>query len=195
VSLQGVWIANRIYWTLLSSSSLAVARLQIPTMFIVSIIAGSCPRWLATLSHLTYCSNWRLQSQSHVTTDGQSASLSWYQATIWDLRPDFYYCQTAAGLLMWCAFFDERTVCRLQLLLALASAVTLGPESRGTNDHISLSQDSRLPNLEDQVILFISPGTGWPSYTHRHWVTFSSPPTASRVTVEVFEPTSTRGHD
>jgi hypothetical protein len=41
------------------------------------------------------------QSQSHVTTDGQSASLSWNKAPIWDLRPDFFYCQTVAGLLMW----------------------------------------------------------------------------------------------
>jgi hypothetical protein len=31
-------------------------------------------------------------------------------------------------------------VCRLQLLLALASAVILGFESRGTHDHILLSQ-------------------------------------------------------
>jgi hypothetical protein len=27
------------------------------------------------------------QSLSYLTTNGQSASLSWYQATIWDLRP------------------------------------------------------------------------------------------------------------
>jgi hypothetical protein len=49
------------------------------------------------------------QSQSHVTTDGQSTSLSWNKAPIWNLRPDFYYCQTVAGLLMWGAVFDERT--------------------------------------------------------------------------------------
>jgi hypothetical protein len=30
-------------------------------------------------------------SVSYITTDGQSASLSWYQALIWGLRPDFYY--------------------------------------------------------------------------------------------------------
>jgi hypothetical protein len=36
------------------------------------------------------------------------------------------------------------------------------------------------------------PGTGWPSYTSRHWVPFSSPPTTRRTTVEVFEPASTR---
>jgi hypothetical protein len=35
------------------------------------------------------------------------------------------------------------------------------------------------------------PGTGWPSYTPRHWVPFSSPPTTRRATVELFEPAST----
>jgi hypothetical protein len=32
------------------------------------------------------------QSQSYVTTDGLSASLSWNKAPIWGLRPDLYYC-------------------------------------------------------------------------------------------------------
>jgi hypothetical protein len=49
------------------------------------------------------------QSRSYVTTDGQSASLPWCQAPIWGLRPDFYYCQRVAGLLMWGALSDERT--------------------------------------------------------------------------------------
>jgi hypothetical protein len=49
------------------------------------------------------------QSQNYVMTDGQSASLSWCQTPIWGLRPDFYYCQTVAGLLMWSALSDERT--------------------------------------------------------------------------------------
>jgi hypothetical protein len=38
------------------------------------------------------------QSLSYVTTDGQSASLSWCQAPIWGPIPDFYYCQTVASL-------------------------------------------------------------------------------------------------
>jgi hypothetical protein len=66
-----------------------------------------------------------LESESHVMTDGQSASLSWCQAPIWGPRPDFCYCQTVAGLLMWGALSSEWTVCRLQLLLVLASAVIL----------------------------------------------------------------------
>jgi hypothetical protein len=39
------------------------------------------------------------RSQGYVTTDGQSASLSWNEALIWGLRPDLYYCQTVAGLI------------------------------------------------------------------------------------------------
>jgi hypothetical protein len=42
-------------------------------------------------------------------TDGQSASRFWNKAPIWGLRPDLYYCQTVAGLLMWGALSDERT--------------------------------------------------------------------------------------
>jgi hypothetical protein len=39
----------------------------------------------------------------------QSASLSWNKAPIWGLRPDLYYCQTVARLLIWGALSDERT--------------------------------------------------------------------------------------
>jgi hypothetical protein len=74
-------------------------------------------------------------------------------------------------------------VCRLQLLLVLASAVILRSEPRGTHDHILLSQIRDSPNLEGQIPIFISP---------RHWVPFSSPHMTRKATVEVFEPTYTR---
>jgi hypothetical protein len=61
-------------------------------------------------------------------------------------------------------------VCRLSLLLVLASAVILRSDSRGTHDHLLLFQSRESPNLEGQVPIFISPGTGWPGYTRRHWV-------------------------
>jgi hypothetical protein len=51
--------------------------------------------------------------------------------------------------------------CRLQLLLALASAVVLGSESHGTLEHILMSQ------IRDFLFL--------------------SPPTTRRATVEVFD--------
>jgi hypothetical protein len=47
-------------------------------------------------------------------------------------------------------------VCRLQLLLVLASAVILSSESRGIHNHILLSQIRESPNLEGQVPVFIS---------------------------------------
>jgi hypothetical protein len=48
-------------------------------------------------------------------------------------------------------------VCRLQLLLVLASAVILRSDFRGTHDHILLSQIRDFANLEGQVPVFISP--------------------------------------
>jgi hypothetical protein len=38
-----------------------------------------------------------------------TVSLSWNKTPIWGLRPDLYYCQIDAGLLMWGALSDERT--------------------------------------------------------------------------------------
>jgi hypothetical protein len=47
-------------------------------------------------------------------------------------------------------------VCRLHLLLVLASAVILRSQLRGSHDHILLSQIRDSPNMEDQVPVFIS---------------------------------------
>jgi hypothetical protein len=86
-------------------------------------------------------------------------------------------------------------VCHLQLLLALASTVIPRSESRGTHNHILQSQIRDSPTWRGKSpYLFLYPlGIGWPSYTPRHWVPFSSPPTTRRATVGVFEPASTRG--
>jgi hypothetical protein len=86
------------------------------------------------------------ESESYVTTDGQSASLSWHKAAIWGLRPDSFI--TVWHLrVCWCAplSLTRRRVCRLQLLLVLASAVIFGSESRGTCDHILLSEIRDFP--------------------------------------------------
>jgi hypothetical protein len=48
-------------------------------------------------------------------------------------------------------------VCRLQLLMLIASAVILRSESRGTHDHIVLFQIRGSPNLEGEDAVFISP--------------------------------------
>jgi hypothetical protein len=62
------------------------------------------------------------ESEPYITTDGQSASLSWNKAPGWGLRPDFYYCQTVAGLLMWGVLSDLRT--------GLSFTIAAGPRQR-----------------------------------------------------------------
>jgi hypothetical protein len=52
-------------------------------------------------------------SLSYITTDGQSASLSWYQAPIWGLWPVFYYRQTIAGFWYGEPSLTRRRVCLL----------------------------------------------------------------------------------
>jgi hypothetical protein len=101
-------------------------------------------------------------SESYVTTDGQSASPSWNKAPIWGLRPDFYYCQTVTGLLMWGAVSDKRT--GLSFTIAAASR-------QRSHFRVRIPWDS------------------WPYFTiSDSRLPFSSPPTTLRVTVEVFNP-------
>jgi hypothetical protein len=80
------------------------------------------------------------QSQRHIATDDQSINKSWCRApcgahdqiyiTLWQLRSCF--CGAPA--------LTRGRVYLLYMLLALASVVFLGSESRGTRDHILLSQ-------------------------------------------------------
>jgi hypothetical protein len=92
------------------------------------------------------------------------------------------------------AFLCRRYVCCTvvtdKLLLGLASTVTLGSESRGTHDHILLSQIRDSLNLEDQVLIFRS-GSDWVAQLYLQarvsiFVAF----TTRRTTVEVFWPAS-----
>jgi hypothetical protein len=86
-----------------------------------------------------------IQNQSYVTTDGQSACLSWSKAPIGGYNQIFITVKQLR--VSWCGTFSltRGRVCRLQLLLALASAVILGSETRGTRDHILLSQIRDFP--------------------------------------------------
>jgi hypothetical protein len=91
--------------------------------------------------------SWRLktlreysESESYITTDSQSASLSWNKATIWGLWPDIYLSLTITALFLWASSLTRGRVWLLYMLLALTSVVFLGSESLGTRDHILLSQ-------------------------------------------------------
>jgi hypothetical protein len=83
-------------------------------------------------------------SLSHVTTDGQSANLSWNKAPIWGLRSDFYYCLTIAVFWYGAPSLARGLVCLLQCTMY-------------NIQYSLLSQIWDSPNLEDQVPVFISP--------------------------------------
>jgi hypothetical protein len=133
------------------------------------------------------------QSQNHVTIDGQSASLSWNKALVWGLRPEFYYCLQLRVCGGGTLSLTSGRVCRLQLLLALARAVFFRVRVPRYSSPCFAVSDSRLPQPGGPgPRIYIPPGAGWPSYTPRDRVPFSSPPTTRRATVEVFDPASTR---
>jgi hypothetical protein len=131
------------------------------------------------------------QGHSYIPTYGQSVSLPWCQAPIWNPRPDFCYCQTVEGLWMWGVLSDGRT--------GLSFTITAGPRQsshswvrvpRDSCLYFTVS-DSRLPQpgwsstriyiTQEQRGPVIPPGIGFP---YRH-----------RAAVEVFEPASTQGLD
>jgi hypothetical protein len=106
------------------------------------------------------------ESESYITTDAQPASLSWNKAPIWCLRPDLYYCQTVAGLLMWGVLSDKRT--------GLSFTIVAGHRKR-SHSRVRVPWDSR------------------PYFTvSDSRLAFSSSPKNRRATVEVFDPASMR---
>jgi hypothetical protein len=68
------------------------------------------------------CTDLRTQAKVMLRPTVKSASLFWCQAPICGLRPDFYFCQTVAGLLMWGALSDER--------MGLPFTIAAGPRQR-----------------------------------------------------------------
>jgi hypothetical protein len=122
---------------------------------------SSSSYWTLHGSYSDFLLNCQPESEFYITTDGQSASLSWNKAHIWGLRPDFYYCQTVAGLLMWGALSDERT--------GLSFTIAAGPRQR-SHSRVRVPSDSR------------------PYFTvSDSRLPFSSSPTTRRATVEVFD--------
>jgi hypothetical protein len=89
------------------------------------------------------------ENQSYLTTCGQLVSLSWCQATIRAHVQFFFPLEILFRQLGVCynvsPSLTRGRVFNLLLLLCLASAVPLGSESHGVQDHILLPQSFRLP--------------------------------------------------
>jgi hypothetical protein len=86
-------------------------------------------------------------------------------------------------------YIIKKAVCRVQLLLVLGSEVILGSESHGIHGRILLRFET-LSTWRARYPYLNLLGTGWPSYTPRYGIPFSSPPTTRRATVDVFQPGS-----
>jgi hypothetical protein len=93
--------------------------------------------WLVTAPELPLSES---ESESYITTDSQSASLSWNKAPIWGVRPHIYLSLTITALFLWMSSQTRGRVWLLYMLLALASIVFLGSEFLWTRNHILLSQ-------------------------------------------------------
>jgi hypothetical protein len=90
-------------------------------------------------------------SRVYVTTDGQSASLSWNKAPIWGLRPHSYYCKTVADLLIWDALSDE--------WMGLSFTIAAGPR-QSTHSRVRVPWDSgSYFTASDSRLSFSSPPT------------------------------------
>jgi hypothetical protein len=68
--------------------------------------------------------NYSCQRESYLTTNGQSACLSWYQATIWDQRPILpslsrKLSPDVCGVFVWGAISDERTGLQFTCTIAI----------------------------------------------------------------------------
>jgi hypothetical protein len=102
--------------------------------------------------------DWLLSwSWSYFTTGGlPPISWSWWQALETEDQ-HFFQRNTCFHIPYVTSSLTRGWVCRLQLLLVLVGTVIHRSESRGTHNHILLSQVRHFPDLEGQVPLFISP--------------------------------------
>jgi hypothetical protein len=112
----------------------------------------------------------------YITTDGQSPSLSWYQAPFWGLWPDFF---NTVRYLRVCWYgapsLTRGLVCLLQLLLSSPAQSFTGPSPAGFMTTFYCLRFETPPTWRIRSLYLYPPGTGWPGYAPRHWVILPSP--------------------
>jgi hypothetical protein len=98
------------------------------------------------------------QCQSYFTVGSLPPNSStWRQALETNDQHSFFQMNTCGYSPYLTSSLTRRCSCCLQRLMAIDSADILRSESRGTDDHILLSQIRDSPNLEGQVPVFSLP--------------------------------------
>jgi hypothetical protein len=120
-----------------------------------------------------------LISQSHVTMDGQSASLSGVELPYGAHYHIFFLFDNCGSLDVGRPLWREDG--------SVIYSYNCSGTYQSSHSRVQFPQNStifyphyRLPDLEGRSPCLYPPGTGWPSYTPGHWVPFSSPITTRR---------------
>jgi hypothetical protein len=145
-----------------------------------SLNGGSLPTAYSSEWELLY--DWRLTANQFVLA-----------IKPWDSRPVIFFQLNTCGYSPYVTSSVTRAwVCHLQLLLVPASTQSFSsPSPVGLMTAFYCLRFETPQTLKTRSPYLYPSGTGWPGFTVRHWVPFSSPPTTLRATVEVFDPAST----
>jgi hypothetical protein len=112
VTIDGVWIGNRIYWTLT----------LVTTNNYNSLTGLHAPKIAVIIEHKVF-SVFNTRCLVAASNGGRSPSSgSLNSLRIWGPRSNFCYCRTVAGLFMWGGFSDER--------MGLSFAIAAGTRQR-----------------------------------------------------------------
>jgi hypothetical protein len=126
------------------------------------------------------------QSQSYFTTGGlPSLSSSWRQAPWGSRLRIFFQFNTCSHSPYVTSSLTRGWVCRLQLLLVLASADILMSSLTGLMKMFYSLRFETPPTWRTMFVYLYPRGSGRPSYVPRHWVPFPSPFTTLRATVQI----------
>jgi hypothetical protein len=111
--------------------------------------------WRISMKNLSLISDWsfRVRVTLRLAVHRQSIRLS--DKPHWDPRPQLLFSKWTPPYVT--SFLTRGWICRLQFQLVLASAIILSSESRGTQDHILLSQIRDSLNIDGPISVFISP--------------------------------------
>jgi hypothetical protein len=139
----------------------------------IHLNSSSLPSRLVAISHqpftlLTAISRlmlFKVKSRSYVMTNGQLASLSWFQARICGLWSNFCYCQTCGSL-----WWEDRSVV-YNCFWPSPAQPSLVPSPAGFMTTFYCLRFETSPTWRPRSLYLYTRGTGWSSYIPRHWIT------------------------